>query len=573
MYLLTLIGCLMATTFADIPEGVTVERDLTYVTVDGKDLKLDVYWQSEQTEPAPLIVWIHGGAWRKGNKANPLARSLLAEGYAVASVQYRLSQEAIFPAQINDCKAAVRWLRSNASRFNIDPEKFGAWGTSAGGHLVALLGTAGDVVDLAGALDDTEVSSRVQAVCDWFGPTDFLRMNDIVGKIDHDGWDSPESQLIGTTVQDHPDRVARANPVTYVTDDDPPFLIMHGAKDVTVIKNQSEILHAALQKTGVSSNMILIDDLGHGLRRDGKVPQELLDQVLSFFDHELRGHQSEWATHDKNPHPWVTEFGRNTPRTHDVLFYSKIADAYYGYTIYLPPSYDNIDAHLYPTVYWLHGRNGRPHGANRFFEDAHHAIETGLCPEMVIVAPTGLPGSMYVDSKDGVHPVESVIIKDLIPHIEATYRVIPNREMRAIDGFSMGGFGAAHLGFKYPELFGTISLMGSAIHRPEFLRDERSDIFAAAFGGDLAYCEKESPWTLVRQGADALRDRTSMRLYVGMRDFRLKAKNMAFSTIMETLKLSHEYGLVPRAGHNLGQVLDGIGDDAWTYYAKAFEVE
>jgi endo-1,4-beta-xylanase len=142
--------------------------------------------------------------------------------------------------------------------------------------------------------------------------------------------------------------------------------------------------------------------------------------------------------------------------------------------------------------------------------------------------------------------------------------------MRAIDGFSMGGFGAAHLGFKYPDLFGSISLMGAAVHRPEFLRDERPDIFTDAFGGDLAYCAEESPWTLVRENADRLRDRTMMRLFVGEKDSRLREKNVELSDLMNELDLAHEHGVVPNAAHSAAQVIDGMGDAAWTFYRKAF---
>ena len=570
MTFIAILSLLMAA--ADIPDSITIERDITYASVHGKDLKLDVYWHREAAEPLPLIVWIHGGAWKGGNKENPRAHPLLSRGYAIASVQYRLSREAIFPAQIHDCKAAIRWLRANASTYNFDPNRIGAWGGSAGGHLVALLGTTGDTGDLEGDLGITDVSSRVQAVCDWFGPTDFLRMNDVPGKIDHDAPDSPESKLVGAAIQDHPERVDRANPITYISPEDPPFLILHGSQDFTVLKNQSELLHTALQRAGVSSNLILIDDQGHGFRSSKRNPEDVLRHVEAFFDRELKQKTSEWTGHAENPHPWVTDFGRNEVGSRDVLFYSEKIGGYYGYTIYLPPSYDGIEKEMYPAVYWLHGRNGRPHGANRFIARAHTAMEAGLCPEMIIVAPTGLQASMYVDSKDGAYPVESVIVNELIPHIESTYRVIPNREMRAIDGFSMGGFGAAHLGFKHPEIFGTISLMGAAVHRPEFFRDERSDIFTAVFGDDLSYCEKESPWTLVRKNADLLRGRTTMRLFVGANDIRLRGKNMEFSTFMETFRLSHEYGVVPQAGHNVAQVLDGMGDEAWTFYQRAFKV-
>jgi acetyl esterase/lipase/enterochelin esterase-like enzyme len=563
----------MTTAAADIPDSITVSRDIVYATVGEQDLKLDIYWQQNSSEPLPLVVWIHGGAWRAGSKENPRALPLLSKNYAIASVQYRLSQEAISPAQIHDCKAAIRWLRANATQLNVDPDKIGVWGGSAGGHLVALLGTSGDVADLEGELGITTTSSRVQAVCDWFGPTDLLRMNDVAGKIDHNAPDSPESQLVGAPIQENPDLVERVNPITYVSSDDPPFLIMHGSQDLTVLQNQSELLHVALQQADVSSNLILIDDMGHGFRSRDKDPNDLIRHVEAFFDRELKGKQSEWTEHAKNPHPWVSDFGNNEPDIHDALFYSDIIGGYSGYTIYLPPSYRLDNERMYPAVYWLHGRNGRPHRSHAFISRARKAIARGLCPEMIIIAPTGLPASMYVDSKDGKHPIESVIVKELIPHIESTYRVIPDRDMRAIDGFSMGGFGAAHLGFKYPDLFGTISLMGAAVHHPEFFREERADIFANAFGDDLAYCKQESPWTLVRQNADQLRDRTTMRLFVGARDIRLRGKNMEFSTVMETLRLRHDYGVVPDAGHNAARVLDGIGDDAWTFYQQAFKVE
>ncbi|HAA77855.1 TPA: lipase, partial [Candidatus Latescibacteria bacterium] len=164
LVILSLVLSMFISKHADVPPGVTVDRDLVYATVDGKDLKLDVYWHPDATKPMPLVVWVHGGAWRKGSKKNPRAKGLLDKRYAVASVQYRLSQEAIFPAQIHDCKAAIRWLRSNAAKYKVDPDRFGVWGVSAGGHLVALLGTSGDVEELEGDLGVTGVSSRVQAV-------------------------------------------------------------------------------------------------------------------------------------------------------------------------------------------------------------------------------------------------------------------------------------------------------------------------------------------------------------------------------------------------------------------------
>jgi acetyl esterase/lipase len=263
------------------PPAPRVLRDVAYVSAGHEQQKLDLYLPATGTN-RPLIVWVHGGAFRTGSKMPCPALFFLKEGYAVASINYRLSQQALFPAQIQDGKAAIRWLRAHAREHGIDPDRIGAWGSSAGGHLVALLGTAGNVKDFD-AGDYLQVSSRVQAVCDWFGPTDFTVMNKYPGTMDHDAADSPESQLLGGPVQKNRDRAARANPVTYVTKDDPPFLIMHGDKDPLVPLNQSELLDAALKRAGVEVTFHVVKGAGHGFSG-----QQNLDLVRDFFARHLR---------------------------------------------------------------------------------------------------------------------------------------------------------------------------------------------------------------------------------------------------------------------------------------------
>ncbi len=252
-----------------LPAGATVQRDLVYATVGGRKLHLDLYRPAKAAGPLPVVVWVHGGAWQGGNKNSVPPNDLLQHGFVIAAVQYRLSGQAIYPAAIQDCKAAVRWLRANAKKYNLDPEHFGAWGASAGGHLVALLGTSGGVkeFDVGDHLDE---SSRVQAVCDWFGPTDFLQMTrhakeaGVPSKIDHDAPNSPESRLIGGPILENKDKVARANPVTFVDRDDPPFLILHGDKDPVVPLGQSQILVEALKKAGVPVTLEVKKGAGHG---------------------------------------------------------------------------------------------------------------------------------------------------------------------------------------------------------------------------------------------------------------------------------------------------------------------
>src|SRR5262249_6997950 len=157
----------------------------------------DLYLPEKADSPSPVIVWVHGGAWRGGSKENCPAVPFAARGYAVASINYRLSQHATFPAQIEDCKAAVRWLRANANKFRRAPDRFGAGGASAGGPLVALLGTAGDAKELEGKGGHLDRPSRVQAVVDWFGPTDLTKMGG-----SHNRPNSPEALLIGGPVQE-----------------------------------------------------------------------------------------------------------------------------------------------------------------------------------------------------------------------------------------------------------------------------------------------------------------------------------------------------------------------------------
>ncbi|GBD36371.1 Carboxylesterase NlhH [bacterium HR36] len=264
-----------------VPAGTQVLRDLAYVPNGHERQKLDLYLPKEGARPLPLVVWIHGGGWRAGSKEGVPLLWLLERGYAVASVNYRLSQHAPFPAQIYDCKAAIRWLRASASKYGIDPNRFGVAGGSAGGHLVALLGTGGEVKELEGDLGTTGVSSRVQAVCDIYGPADFLRFE----PMNRDP-KSPISLLLGGTVEEKKDSARLASPVTHVSKDDPPFLILHGTADKTVPISQSEIFERALKQAGVEVTLVKIEGAGHG------GPQfntpEIRKTIADFFDKHLR---------------------------------------------------------------------------------------------------------------------------------------------------------------------------------------------------------------------------------------------------------------------------------------------
>ncbi len=264
-------------------ENITVYSNLAYVAHGHERQKLDLYLPNNKTL-LPLIIWVHGGAFRAGNKDNaPL--EFVQAGYAVASINYRLSQHALFPAQIEDVKKAVRWLRANATTYHLNPKRFAAWGGSAGGHLVAMLGTTGGM-----KIFETDahagVSSQVQAVVDYYGPTDFLQMDaqSLPDSLNHNAPDSPESALIGGPIQQNKAQVAKANPITYVSDKTPPFLIVHGDKDKLVPYQQSLLLKSALDKAGVEASLYLVKDGGHGNFKDPKVAE----LTKEFFDRHLK---------------------------------------------------------------------------------------------------------------------------------------------------------------------------------------------------------------------------------------------------------------------------------------------
>jgi acetyl esterase/lipase len=242
-----------------LPAGVKLVQDLQYVENGHERNRLDLYLPEKAEGQLPLIVWIHGGGWWEGSKTSCPAVFLTTKGYAVASINYRLSQHAVFPAQIEDCKAAIRWLRANAVKYHIDPKHIGVWGSSAGGHLVAMLGTTGNVKELEGKGGSLDQPSCVQCVIDWFGPSDLTKISRQVDKPD-----GPVARLIGGTVQESPGKARKASPLTYVSKDSAPFLIMHGDQDNLVPLVQSEALAEALKKAGVEVNLVVVKGNGHG---------------------------------------------------------------------------------------------------------------------------------------------------------------------------------------------------------------------------------------------------------------------------------------------------------------------
>lgn len=253
-----------------IPAGVNFIRDVEFARVGEHVLRMDLYIPENAREPLPTIVWIHGGGWTQGNKFPCPASWLSAHGFVVVSISYRFAQHAPMPAQIHDCKGAVRFLRANAAKYFIDPERIGAFGASAGGHLASLLGTSGDVKELEGDVGgNLDQTSRVQAVCNLFGPSDLTEVEALLAA-------APDvrtrlfittvtRQIVGGEAGEFVDRARAASPVTYISKDDPPFLILHGDRDKLVPVAQSRRLHAALVAASVDSTLHIEEGAGHNL--------------------------------------------------------------------------------------------------------------------------------------------------------------------------------------------------------------------------------------------------------------------------------------------------------------------
>ena len=258
-----------------IPDGVTKYSDIVYAKVDGKNLKLDIYVPKTKSPP-PLLIWIHGGGWRMGSKANinPAFFQLVKHGFAVASIDYSLLGLPGLLKIFHECKGAVRFLRAKAHKYGVNAAKIGVGGSSAGGHLVLLLGTSGGNPRLEGTIGgNSGQSSSVQAVVDFFGPSDFPAMS---------------------KHKKRPGIMALAkflSPATHVDKNDPPLLIYHGTEDKIVPVEQGVIIDKKYREAKLESTLHIIKGAGHGFRRNELPKDKAIAEMSAFFTKHLKNNK------------------------------------------------------------------------------------------------------------------------------------------------------------------------------------------------------------------------------------------------------------------------------------------
>ncbi len=248
--------------------GEKIHRNIVFASPGGRDLRLDLYLPPESARPAPVVLWIFGGSWKLGSRGYHLnVRDLTRHGMAVAAIDYRLSDEAKFPAQLRDCQAALHWMQANAAKFGLDPTRVAVAGESSGGHLAALLGTL-------------EGQKNIRAVFALYPVTDLVA----IGRQYAHANPSDIERLLGGPFEEKIPEARAGSPVNHVSPDSPPFLIIHGAKDTLVLPDQSVRLHDRLQAAGVESRLILVPGKGHWFY----LSSGQRETVASFFQRHLK---------------------------------------------------------------------------------------------------------------------------------------------------------------------------------------------------------------------------------------------------------------------------------------------
>jgi dipeptidyl aminopeptidase/acylaminoacyl peptidase len=538
--------------------------------------------------PFPVVVMLHGGRYRKGASAGmgrstraPVA-ALIQAGWAVYCTDYRPNDKiSLEPIETDD---AVEAIKAAGKLPYIDSHHVGLWGASHGANVasrvIARADLCGAILCAPAAMDLIEVKKA-----DRRGEPIVPILRKLIADME---------KKHGATVEDIEKAPAKHGYKSAMTETSQvrcPLLILNARDDDNSPVSIMELYVKKLRADGKQVDTYFPDTGGHGFyvgRSGGPEYQEATRMSLEFFrkcfNKEAAAKESR-ASNPKKPTldqygslNWVDPDRTEPPDTHYKIFHSKTIDADVSYLIYLPPDYDKNKTRRYPVLYYLHASGGTPRrGAAGIVARLDKAIRASRAEPLIIIFPNGLRGAtMYCDSKDSKYPVETVIVKDLITHVDASYRTVASRQGRAVDGFSMGGFGAAHLAFKYPELFGVVSIQAPALLGPELQSPlparAWSRLFPTAMGGDLEYFRANDPFSLVSKNAVALRDRTIIRIIAHAEDENwLVPRCDELHRLLTKHSIAHHFLCLTNVkSHSSNQVMDTLGDAGLMFYGSAF---
>lgn len=304
---------------------------------------------------------------------------------------------------------------------------------------------------------------------------------------------------------------------------------------------------------------------------------------FSFALYATLGLLSSVAAQEKEtPEPDRSTLTWTTPpiqadRVQYLTFESAAAKTRASYHLDTPEAYDKERDRRFPVLYWLHGTGGGLAGIKPLSQFFNEAIRSEKIPPMLVVFPNGLATSMWCNSKDGRVPMETVVVKELVPHVDQTFRTVADRSGRIIEGFSMGGYGSGRLGVLYPEIFGTVSILAGGPLDLEFQSPrakgnfaERERLLHDTFGNDLDYFRSQSPLAIAQKNSAIVRGKSRIRVVVGDRDF-TAGLNRAYSDHLKKLKVDHDLTIVPGVAHETIPLLKGLGEANWTFYRAAVE--
>jgi endo-1,4-beta-xylanase len=539
--------------------------------------------------PFPVVIMLHGGRYGTaptfgmGRSTRSPAADFIKAGWAIYSIDYRPNEViSIEPIETDDSIEAVKAVR--ALPF-VDPKRVGMMGGSHGGNVasrvLSRIDTSGAILCAPAAFDLIEVKKAAGR-----GEPVVAILKKLIGDMEKKHGAPAEE------IEKDPARYGYSSPITEAAQARCPILIINGRNDDNSPVSTIDFYVNKLRASGKQVETYLPDNGPHGFyfgRPDIPEYRESTRLAVAFFKNcfatKAGASAAQPATtktavqYQYGPMEWVDPDRTEPEGTRYKTFHSKTINADVSYLVYLPPDYEQNPGTRYPVLYGLHASGGTPRrDAEGVVRRMDKAIRAGRVDPMIMVFPNGLRGNtMYSDSKDGLYPVETVTVKDLIPHVDATYRTIASREGRALDGFSMGGFGAAHFGFKYPEVFGVVSIMAPPLLGPDLQQPlparAWSKLFYTAMGGDLEYFKTNDPFSLIPKNADAIRDRMVIRIvtHVENENWLAPQCERLHKLLMEHSIPHHFLYLSNVKSHNRGQVLETLGDAGLMFYSSAFQ--